>query len=233
MHRLTISIGQIIVLILALASANTQLYALGAKPKESKIEQSQSASGTATCYTFLDHLRPSDVQMPTKGDQIEMAYKLFELNPNRFHIESPRQELVLKGISSGEVSMTVRFKQVYNGVDLLDSDIGVHFTIIGGRLYTVSGTYCGDITLSTIPQIDSTEAQKISLKQWAHPGTKEALSSNRPPIHLAIWRSEHDKLYLIWMVRLIWQFLPDHIWEYYINAHDGTVLRKAEYSSNN
>jgi len=230
------SFGQVIVLILILVSVNSQFYAMGVKPKEMRSEQSHSASCAATCYSysFESPFNDSELKMLSSTDRVETSYKLFELYPDRFHMGNPRQELVLKGIESGCFSLTVSFKQAYNGVDILGSDVTVHYAQPRRVPYTVTGTYCGNISLSTTPQIDSTEAHELAIlayREWAHSPPSESLSFSFPSVRLTIWRSEHDKMYLIWVVRLIWQLLPDRVWEYYINAHDGTVLREAEYNN--
>jgi Zn-dependent metalloprotease len=167
---------------------------------------------------------------PSKGDPVNMAYEFFELNQEFFGINDPRKELAIRRVESnliGSLSTMVSFKQLYNGIELMYSDIRAFFKD-DGQLRDVQGDYHYDINLSTTPSIDSATSENLALKDLGFPKNAKIVKTHQYWTKLSIWCDNNDKLHLIWVVWVHQEYPELHAWECFIDAHDGTVLKKAD-----
>ena len=192
---------------------------------DAKTEQNQSVLNNPKIHSFYG--LADGVKLPEKADPLEMSYRFFELNREKYHIGNPRQELIKRWVRGDNISTTVSLKQVYNGIDLMHSDIRLHFDG-GRRLKEVTGTYIYDINLSTTPQIDSASAENLALKDLGFPENAKVFKNEQYSTHLTIWRDNNGKFRLIWVLWVRQEYPKSHSWEYYIDAHDGTVLSKVD-----
>jgi len=178
---------------------------------------------------------------PAKGDPVVMACEFIDLNKEFFHINNPMEELAIRRVESnlkGRLSAMVFFKQLYNGIELLNSDIRA-FIKDDGELREIEGTYCYDINLPFTPSLDSDSAVKIALQEAGPLPLSKAVCSGKLIIipSSELFRYKENRLYLAWPV----QVYPDSTektkigyfkkwYRYYIDALDGSVLQKGEDS---
>jgi Zn-dependent metalloprotease len=166
-------------------------------------------------------------KMPSKGDPVEMAYEFFELNKSLFPIANPKQELIPKYRSFDNLGGVISFQQFYKSIPIQYSKINVRFTG-NGELNSVEGDYHYDINISTIPSIDSATAENLALKNLGFPKNAKVFKNEQYSTHLTIWRDNNGKFRLIWVLWVRQEYPDWHSWEYYIDAHDGTVLSKGD-----
>ena len=226
MRRLTYFIVSIIALtvILAASSDNTD----DATSPESSTEQTQSASGTAKIFSFSGTVNSGAFVIPDKGDPLEAAYQFFELNKKYYHLDNPRHQLIRGWVRADDKSTTVLLKQVHNGIELRHSDIRLHFNS-RGELREVEGSYVYDINLSTTPKIDSAAAENLVQNDLASAEYAEIRNSDQYSTALTIWRDNDGKFRLIWVVWAKAYSPPrPYFWQYYIDAHDGTILQRRD-----
>jgi len=164
---------------------------------------------------------------PAKGDPVEMAYEFFNLNKALFPIANPRQELKPTYKAFDKISGVISFQQIYQGIPIQNAEIRARFTGTG-EFKSVEGEYYYDINLSTTPSIDLATAENLAIKDLGFPENAKVFKNEQYSTHLTIWRDNNGKLRLIWVL-WVRQGYPDwHSWEYYIDAHDGTVLSKLD-----
>ena len=166
---------------------------------------------------------------PSKGDPVEMAYEFFELNQERLGVKNPRAELLHTYKAMDNIGGVVTFQQVYGGVPILYSQIAARFTGTG-ELKSVEGEYHYDINLSTTPSIDSATVENLALKDLGFPKDAKVVNNKKrkASTQLCIWLHQDGKFHLIWVVWVSQDYPEAHAWQYYIDAHDGTVLKKAD-----
>ncbi|MCI0531504.1 MAG: hypothetical protein L0Y74_06105 [candidate division Zixibacteria bacterium] len=201
---------------------------ISATEESGVIQENQSASATAKVYEF-PHLKVNTgvLQMPEKGEPVEMALRFFELNQERYHIRNPREELVYQGTRGSKLSgkNRVDFKQVYRGVPV-DAGARVWFDR-NGNLESVKVTYYDITDLSTAPSISSAVAESLAISHLGFPKKTKIIKNDEYFTNLAIWRDNNGKFHLIWVV---WVDQEEglHAWKYYVDAHDGTVLERVD-----
>jgi len=201
-----------------------------ADEKGAQVQQSQSVSGTGKVLDITHrYVNTGGYKEPEKGDPLEMAYQFLELNREKFHITNPRQELVYKKTMESKLSGTKRvdFEQVYQGVPVLYGGFKIVLNR-NGEIEGIGAKYYYDIDLSTTPQIDSATAENLALKDLGFPKDAKIVKYRDRITRLTIWRSNQDKFHLIWLVRVSQEYPKAHAWKYYIDAHDGSVLEKAD-----
>jgi len=153
----------------------------------------------------------------TAIDPVEMAYQFFELNKDLYRIESPRDELIVKGIiEGGELGTTIKLGQVVGGIRV-DSR---GFILQYGRakkLWCVDGQIDPDAR-----QVDATP--KITFEQAFQIALADTLDHGPKPVplnqELVIMRFK-DGLHLVWDFGMNTGRLP---WHYTIDAHTGEIL---------
>ena len=204
------------------------INSLASKEDDDKTQRNQSTTGTATVHSFSGYVNTGKLKMPEKSDPKEMALEFFELNREHFHMKNPKEELVLAGVLSDDIITRVTLKQVYNGVPV-DAGTRVFFNN-RGELEHIYFTYYDIVDLSPIPQIDSATAENLALKDLGFPKDAKVVNNKKrkASTQLCIWLHQDEKFHLIWVVWVSQDYPEAHAWQYYIDAHDGTVLKKAD-----
>lgn len=192
----------------------------GDKPSSQNVTAGIGSYKTQKIHVGLEY--SIKYKQPAKGDQVEMVYEFLELNKDLFLIKNPREELVLKYRNDRVVS----FQQTYQDIEL-PSRIKARFSRNGG-LTLVEGNYIYDISLSTTPSVDSATAENLALKDLGNPENAKVFKNEQYSTHLSIWKDNGGKLRLIWVLWVRQEYPDWHSWEYYIDAHDGTVLSKVD-----
>ena len=185
--------------------------------------------------------RSAKYKKPVKGDPVVMSCEFIELNKGFFHINNPREELAIRRVESnlkGRLSAMVSFKQLHNGIELINSDIRA-FIKDDGELREIEGTYCYDINLPSTPSVDSASAVNIALQETGPSPRPKAVCPSKPIIipSSELFRYNENRLYMAWPVRIY----PDSTekvrigsilksYRYYIDALDGSILQKGEDS---
>jgi len=189
----------------------------------------QADATTPKKHSLSGYVYAEGFKIPEGGNPVEAAYRYFELNKDRYHIVNPREELLLKRQERDDYGAMVSFTQVYNGVPLLYSDIRAHFDG-RGVLKEVEGDYVYDINLTTTPQIDSATVENLALKDLGFPKDAKVVNNKKKKAstQMCIWLHQDGKFHLIWVVWISQDYPKTHAWQYYIDAHDGTVLKKAD-----
>ncbi len=207
------------------------LLSVSVSATENDHEQTQSvkATGTAEIYTFSGWTTEAGLRMPEKKDPVEMAYNFFELNREASHMVNPREELrVERNVTGAKGARHLSFKQVHNGIPIEHSHIQVHFDN-KGNLKQVVGGYAYGLDLSTTPQVDSAAAESLVMNDLAPAEHAEIRNSEQYSTGLTIWRDNDGKFRLIWIVWAKAYSPPrPYFWQYYVDAHDGTILQRRD-----
>ena len=156
----------------------------------------------------------------TAIDPVEMAYQFLELNKDLYQIESPRDELIVKGvIEGGELGTTIKLGQVVGGIRV-DSR---GFILQYGRakkLWCVDGRIDPQARqVNTTPAISEKQAKEIvcaTIQDREPPPTPKDAGSSGPIICRPV---QGGQLHLAWIVRL------DTL-RYYVDAHNGEIFQK-------
>ncbi len=204
------------------------INSLASEKEDGKTQDDQAAAGAAKVHTFSGYVNTGKLKMPEKGDPKDMALEFFELNREQFHIKNPKDELVLAGVLSDDIITRVTLKQVYKGV-AVDAGTRVFFNN-RGELEHLDFTYYDIVDLSPIPQVDSATAENLALKDLGFPKDAKVVNNKKKKAstQLCIWLHQDEKFHLIWVVWVSQDYPETHDWQYYIDAHDGTVLKKAD-----
>lgn len=168
--------------------------------------------------TYIEgDLTPANAQ----GDETEISYTFFEENKHLFWMNSPRQELIEVNKKKDSLGMThVFFKQTYKNIEVYGGEEIVHFTS-NKRIKSVNGFYKHDIKISTTPDISQQTSESIAFLDLEKNFGKGNITDTRLMVY------DHEGSYhLIWKVILKVESPPGN-WEYFIDAHSGAILFKA------
>jgi len=196
------------------------------------IPQNQDSAfvGIGKVHSFSGSVNTGRFNMPEKDEPVKMAYEFFELNRERFHISNPREELAYVRSVVSELSGTkcIEFKQIHKGVSV-DAGAWVWYDS-DGRLQDAKIKYYDISELSTVPQIDSANAQSLALKHTGVTERTQIFKNDQYSTKLSIWRDNNGRYRLIWVV-WVDQQPGHHFWQYYVDAHDGSILQRLDYNA--
>jgi Zn-dependent metalloprotease len=100
-----------------------------------------------------------------RGKPTELALSHLSANRSIYGIDAPSADLDVLSVERDDDSSTVRFQQLYNGVEVFGAHYLVHFDERGaGREVTaVNGSFFTDLNTSVEPRISESSARKIAL----------------------------------------------------------------------
>jgi Zn-dependent metalloprotease len=100
-----------------------------------------------------------------RGKPTELALSHLSANRSLYGIDAPSADLDVLSVERDDDSSTVRFQQLYNGVEVFGAHYLVHFDERGaGREVTaVNGSFFTDLNTSVEPRISESSARKIAL----------------------------------------------------------------------
>lgn len=165
------------------------------------------------------------IKTPVKGaTPYEMAEQWIAANATQIKLKD-LSDLEPYFKHSGPSGHTVRYQQYYNGVPVFLSEIVVHISPKNQVTY-VNNTYDPSISeLNTTPSISAKKAEQIAVKDL------EAKLNEHSFVKTELMVYNREVQALIYKV-IIEPEAPLGSWELIINAHDGTVIQKANKTCN-
>ncbi len=155
------------------------------------------------------------------GNEISASLEFFEKNKSALFLSDPLKELTVDEVFHDVQGKThVKFFQFYNEVKVYSGQLITHFDN-KNNIKTVNGDLIRNITVNHIPSITSSEAVDKSvadLKSFFGNG-----SAYEAELVVFPWE---DKMYLAWNLFVTTDY-PMGRWEYFIDAHTGEVIFKA------
>ncbi len=156
-----------------------------------------------------------------KGAELQAVHDYFEINKDRYQIQSPVDELQLLKTEIDELGMThLRFKQRYKGLEVVGGDINAHFRN-DGMFTSVNGTFNPIKNMNITAQVLASDALTRA--------TDDLLidfgvgTPTKPQLVIFPWQKE---TYLCWRFFII-SDSPMGRWEYFIDATTGDIIFKA------
>jgi hypothetical protein len=156
----------------------------------------------------------------TKGEPVEMTYQFFEKNRELYGLSDSRSELKVTRVDKDELGKMVVLQQYYRNVEVWNAVVKVSFGR-DGNLCAISGFTYPNINVSTTPAINANVAEAI-VKQYLlskHEGFSVVSREQKVFPY-------QDKYFLVWLVKASVTG-PTGAWEYFIDAHTGQILHKA------
>ncbi len=162
------------------------------------------------------------LQAPVKGkSHPEALLDYICRHPGYFRLDSPASSLSPVRMETDALGIVhVRTSQHHRGIPVVGGELIGHFDS-AGRLQTINGyTYSG-ITVETNPGVTADNALLIAgadLESFFGAG-----SPDDPQLVVLPW---NDRYHLCWRLWLLSQAPPGR-WEYYVDAHSGEIVLKA------
>jgi Zn-dependent metalloprotease len=100
-----------------------------------------------------------------EGPPAEIALSHLSANRSLYEIDSPTADLDVVSVDRADASSTVRFQQLYNGVEVFGAHYLVHFDERGaGRAVTAAnGSFFTDLNTSVEPRISQSAARRLAV----------------------------------------------------------------------
>ena len=148
----------------------------------------------------------------TLTDALSRAIWFTQEYADLMRVVNPSQDLQFVRRSPDETDLF--FRQRYNGIPVIGSEIGIHLQ--GEHITGLSGSYLSDLQLDTTPQITAERAREIIL---ATIDTRAQVISEDQLrlLNRTLFGTEETRTFLTWMVVLD----VDGGTEYYIDANTG------------
>jgi hypothetical protein len=146
----------------------------------------------------------------------EWAYRFLETNRDIFDIENPRQELPLSKNAHG----TVEMYQVVNSIKVLNAYVQFGLNSDASVAYIDFSCYPEARNVNTTPSIDSLQAFSIA--------RSDPQNENHPakPLKAKLMIAKfNNDFHLVWTFILSGGGYFDGESRYFIDAHDGSVLK--------
>jgi Zn-dependent metalloprotease len=174
----------------------------------------------AALPTFAASLAPGH---RVSAEAVSAARYYFRVNAARLGVVDADRELQPRSGRADEVGLEhIRFDQFVNGVRVFEGEAIAHVDRLGRATFTNS--IKRDVRISTTPSISEATAVGTAMTELAPRG---AYSTKSELVILP--RGEHtDRTQLTWHVTV---YIDNGIdqqsqWEYFVNAHDGSVALK-------
>lgn len=155
------------------------------------------------------------------GNEISASFTFFERHKSSLYLAEPLKELTVEQTNHDRLGLThIKFRQTYNEVPVITGQLITHFDK-ENKINTVNGSLVRDIQINHVPTITSSEAVQNSvsdLKSFFGDG-----SANEAELVVFPWEGE---IYLSWRMFILTDF-PMGRWEYFVNAHTGDIIYKA------
>ncbi len=155
------------------------------------------------------------------GNEISASYNFFDEHKSTLSLVNPLEELTVEDVIHDRYGMThVKFRQSYHGLPVMTGQLFTHFNK-ENKIKTVNGTLVKDITVDYTPLVTSFEAvnnASVDLESFFGTGT-----SNEAELVVFPWEGQ---MYLSWRLFIVTDF-PMGRWEYFVNAHTGDIIFKA------
>ncbi|MBN2814548.1 MAG: M4 family metallopeptidase [Bacteroidales bacterium] len=146
-------------------------------------------------------------------------------------ITRPREAYHIGSIHTDSLGIThVRASRRYKGVEVYGSDVIYHAGRVNERFNGAISPF--ELDIDVIPSVSAETAVEMARKDLQRlmpvreltPAEKELLHYKTPGCSLIIFNRGKDDFGLTWLVTI----RPNHLqeWKYFIDAHDGNILRK-------
>jgi len=156
-----------------------------------------------------------------RGDEAAAAIAFFEANRGAYKIAEPSEELVVKRTEEDNLGMKhIRFDQYHRGLKVIGGELIAHFNS-SGRLATVNGHYLAGLEVDPEPVYGDSRAIEIAtvdLESFFGKGEPDS-----PELVILPWEKQN---HLCWRL-FLYSDTPMGRWEYFIDAHTGEVVFKA------
>ncbi len=160
------------------------------------------------------------------------AMDFLSANKKLLKISDPQNELKLESVRTDKLGMTsVRFQQVYKGLNVWGKDLYVHLDSHGDIL-SMNGRFAPTPVLiqSTTPRVSSSTATSIAFNDLKKRTTvtdvskqlQKLLDYHGPVSKEMIWYDKRQQPHLAWLVEIRSGLLQD--WYYFIDANSGEIL---------
>ncbi len=164
------------------------------------------------------------------GSAAGNALAFLSANRELFRMSDPAAEYSVARQQSDAMGMVhVQMAQVYKGVPVFGSQMGVHFNA-DGKIQTVNGRYTPGIALSVEPDVSVDAAVATALKDFGGPASPSAYE----PPQLVVLAPGGTQSLLAWKVTLANDDPPVRS-VFFVDAHSGAVVSgydALEYSRN-
>lgn len=138
-----------------------------------------------------------------------------------FRLDNAEDALSVKTTETDELGMVhVRLDQHYEGIPVIGGELIGHFEP-DGKLATVNGYTHSGISIDPAPKIELEEAISI-----AGSDLRSFFAEGTPAKPTLVILPRDDRYYLCWRLMLTSDTPPGR-WEYFVDAHDGTIVFKA------
>jgi|WetSurMetagenome_2_1015567.scaffolds.fasta_scaffold149475_1 hypothetical protein len=162
------------------------------------------------------------------SDPLEAVYRFFEENGSFFGLDNPREELIVRdNVRSRNGYGHLGFVQKIDEIDAENSFYKIDFRVLPDSqsidLISIAGHIFPEArNLNLIPSISSAQAESLAINDPVHNGAEAAVGAKT---HLLV--SEiNDALHLVWRVNIMNGGYGGSA-SYWIDAHDGTILKAA------
>ena len=149
--------------ILGVLSLLTTLLAAGPATAQKRTQQGIRIvkDGATDAPAFVTGLN----EPPRRGRPAELALSHLSANRSLYEIDAPAADLDVISVERGDDSSTVRFQQLYDGVEVFGAHYLVHFDEKGaGREVTaVNGDFFTNLNTSVKARISESSARKLAL----------------------------------------------------------------------
>ncbi len=187
------------------------------KAQHKVTDISMGSNGVPTL--LVGKLTPADA----KGTPEEITFQFFEENKALYKMHFPAKELKVQRTSKDELNMThIRLRQQYEGVEVYGGELITHFNS-RGELQSVNGNFLTDINIPIAPSISQEVAEMVMMDDLH--SNFGSVKPEVPERQLLVYPFE-EKVHLVWNFNIILR-TPTGRWEYFVDAHNGKIVYKA------
>ncbi len=155
------------------------------------------------------------------SSQVDAALTYFQNNENVYKLSNVAADMQVSRIVEDDLGMRhIRFQQHYEGLPVIGQEMMAHFGS-DGVLKTVNGILEPKIKLETTPSIQSAEAVSI-----ADTDLQNFFGKGEPDMPELVVFPWEGNTYLAWRM-FLYSNSPMGRWEYFVDAHTGDVIYKA------
>jgi pseudolysin/vibriolysin len=163
----------------------------------------------------------------TKIDPVEASLAFVQAQRTVLGVDPHAAFSVLRNAITADGNNHVRLQQTYDGVKVWGSDIVVHSD--SENVTGVDGHVLGTLSnLDLVPSLADTTAATIAKSEYAKSATNAAATRySRDSSELVVFPMEDGSARLAWHVVFATNGKagPAGIWNYFIDAHDGSVVQ--------
>ena len=173
-----------------------------------------SASMNINSYGF-------NVEQLVDTNQIELLFnKVFDAHGTEYSIHSNDVRRYKVNIQANQISMG--FRQVYKGIPVENTDLGMTLNPSSGIIYSFGGRYYNNIHIDNVkPVLTAMEAWRRSTQDTIYTGT----DSLTPPklVIYPVKNGDSVEFHVAWDIL---HFSVGIAWRSYVDAKNGTILLK-------